>query len=76
MAKYKNCNDSGWQDSLFARLLLKQSLSLKIFARSFVVSLIFQKNQNLQNTRNFCESQNFSAKYAVLHRKLQYLKEK
>ena len=43
MAKYKNCNDSGWQDLLFARLLLKQSLSLKIFARSFVVSLIFQK---------------------------------
>ena len=36
----------------------------------------FFKKLNLQNTRNFCESQNFSAKYAVLHRKLQYLKEK
>ena len=82
MAKYKNCNDSGWQDSLFARLLLKQSLSLKNYftvrnlCKKFCCFTDFSKIQNLQNTRNFCESQNFSAKYAVLHRKLQYLKEK
>ena len=82
MAKYKNCNDSGWQDSLSARLLLNQSLSLKNYftvrnlCKKFCCFTYFSKIQNLQNTRNFCESQNFSAKYAVLHRKLQYLKEK
>ena len=82
MAKYKNCNDSGWQDSLSARLLLNQSLSLKNYftvrnlCKKFCCFTDFLKNENLQNIKKFCESQIFFAKYAVLHRKLQYLKEK
>ena len=82
MAKYKNCNDSGWQDSLSARLLLNQSLSLKNYftvrnlCKKFCCFTDFLKNENLQNIKKFCESQFFFAKYAVLHRKLQYLKEK
>ena len=82
MAKYKNCNDSGWQDSLSARLLLNQSLSLKNYftvrnlCKKFCCFTDFLKNENLQNIKKFCESQIFFAKYAVLHRKLQHLKEK
>ena len=82
MTKYKNCNDSGWQDSLSARLLLNQSLSLKNYftvrnlCKKFCCFTDFLKNENLQNIKKFCESQFFFAKYAVLHRKLQYLKEK